>query len=123
MIGTKKREYCECLAAWVDSEPCICDEPIGTPMEVSAKKLSEANRLVSEIKAMDCALGKIKAERTYRTSVTYGDHGNYPDAVSLHVPGDIAAGLIRTIRFHALVKLSQTGVTTMASGYRPVVSA
>ena len=113
---------CECLAAWVDSEPCICDEPIGAPMEVSAKRLEEAHYIVREVRAMDRALEKLAKNKPYcRTLVDV--HGSYGPNLELRLPPDIAAGLIRTMRFHALVKLSETGVTSMASGYLPVVSA
>jgi hypothetical protein len=110
---------------WVDSEPCICDEPIsGAPMEVSAKKLNEASCLVSKIRQIDHALERIaKQNLTCRTRVDYEIHGNYPDSVELRLPPDLASGLLRTMRFQALVKLRETGVTSMSSGYRPVVSA
>lgn len=115
---------CECLAAWVDTEPCICNEPIGAPMEVSAKKLAEANRLVQHVRQIDHALERIaKQGLTCRTRVDYETHGNYPGNVALQLPPDLASGLLRTMRFHALVKLRETGVTSTASAFRPVVSA
>jgi hypothetical protein len=89
-------------------------------MEVSAKKLSEAHQLVREIKSMDYALGQIKAGQWCRTLVWYDCSDG---RVELTLPGDIAQGLIRTMRFHALVKLSETGVVSTSSGHRPVVSA
>lgn len=120
--AAKAKPFCECLAAWVDSEPCICGEPIGAPMEVSAKKLDEAQRLVRDIQAMDRALKKLAKDKPYcRTMVDV--HGSYGPNLELRLPPDIAAGLIRTMRFHATVKLAETGVTSMATGYRPVVSA
>lgn len=110
---------CECLAAWVDTEPCICNEPIGAPMEVSAAKLAEANRLVNEIRQMDRALASLKAGHFYRSKLWYdNDYG-----VEFRLPADIAQGIIRTMRFHALVKLSETGVVSTSAGHRPVVSA
>ena len=112
---------CECLAAWVDTEPCICNEPIGAPMEVSAAKLAEANRLVSEIRQMDRALATLKAGSLYRSRLWYDHHNDY--ALELRLPADIAQGIIRTMRFHALVKLSETGVVSTSAGHRPVVSA
>ena len=114
------KPFCECLAAWVDSEPCICGEPIGAPMEVSAKKLREANQLVSEVRAIDYALGNIAKNKPYcRTLVYFGNDSR----VEVTLPPDIAQGLLRTMRFQTLIKLAETGVTSMASGYRPVVSA
>jgi hypothetical protein len=113
---------CECLAAWVDSEPCICDEPIGAPMEVSAKKLAEANRLVNEVREIDRAIAYIEKHKPFcRTVVDYDSQ--YRPAIQLRLPHDLALGLLRTMRFQTLVRLSETGVTSMASGYRPVVSA
>lgn len=113
---------CECLAAWVDTEPCICDQPIGPPMEVSAKKIEEAHFIVREVRAMDRALEKLAKDKPCcRTIVDV--HGSYGPNLELRLPHDIAAGLIRTMRFHALVKLSETGVTSTWSGHRPVVSA
>lgn len=124
-----QEHICECLAAWVDSEPCICDEPIGAPMEVSASRLSEAERLVRHVRQMDRELMRLSRQagaadnkRTYRTLIYTG--ADYTDgSLELQLPPDIAAGLVRTMRFHALVKLSQTGVVSTASGHRPVVSA
>jgi hypothetical protein len=111
---------CGCLAAWVDTEPCICDEPIGAPMEVSAKKIAEADRLVRKVREIDHALGNITKNKPYcRTLVWYGNDNR----VEVVLPFDLAHGLLQTMRFQTLVELSKTGVTSMASGYRPVVSA
>jgi hypothetical protein len=114
------RPFCECLAAWVDSEPCICDQPIGAPMEVSASKLAEANRLVGHIKEIDRALTSIAKGRKFcRTLIWYDSEYR----AELQLPADIAQGLLRTMRFHTLVKLSETGVVSAWSGHRPVVAA
>jgi hypothetical protein len=113
-------DMCECLAAWVDTEPCICNEPIGAPMEVSAKKLEEANRLVSHVRHIDRALARIKAGQFCRTLIWYDAHD---ERLELTLPADIAQAVIRTMRFHALVKLSETGVVSTSAGHRPVVSA
>lgn len=114
-----RKANCECLAAWVDNEPCICDEPIGPPMEVSAKRLREADQLVREIQAIDRAIKAIDGKRFCRTLIWHGSD----DRVEVTLPPDIAAGVLRTMRFHAHVKLSETGVVTTSSGHRPVVSA
>lgn len=115
---------CECLAMWLESEPCICNEPIGAPMEVSAKKLRDAERLVRRIQNMDRELVKLAKDKPRaRTLIFTGISNNDPPPLELYLPPDIAAGLIRTMRFHALVELSKTGVTTTFSGHRPVVSA
>jgi hypothetical protein len=119
-----KRENCECLAFWVDSEPCICGEQIGPPMEVSAKKLREAEQLVRSIQHMDRELAKLAKDKPYCRTLIYTGSGSHDlPPLELRLPPDIAAGLIRTMRFHALVKLSETGVVSTSSGHRPVVSA
>jgi hypothetical protein len=115
---------CECLAAWVDSEPCICDQPIGPPMEVSAKKLTEADRLVRSIQRMDQMLADIAKDTVSCRTLIHSGKGNYDTyPLELFLPPDIASGLIRTMRFHALVKLGETGVVSTWSGHRPVVAA
>lgn len=115
---------CECLAMWIESEPCICAEPIGAPMEVSAKRLEEASHLVRQVRKMDAELSRIEKNKPYCRTVVYtGCSSSDPPPLELRLPPDIAAGLIRTMRFHALVKLAETGVVSTASGYRPVVSA
>lgn len=113
---------CECLAAWVDTEPCICNEPIGAPMEVSEAKLAQANRLVRHLRSIEDALaylGKLEAGKGCGAVISYG----YDNRLELFLPADIAAGLIRTMRFHATVQLRETGVVSTQSGHRPVVSA
>lgn len=112
---------CECLAAWVDSEPCTCNESIGAPMEVSAKKLADANRLVGHIRSIDYAMADIaKHKHNCSASINYNHEAS---RLNVSLPPDIALGLLRTLRFQTLLKLSQTGVTSTATGYRPVVSA
>lgn len=114
---------CECLAAWVDSEPCICNEPIGAPMEVSLKKIQEAEQLARHVRQMDRELETIAKNNPYcRTVIHTGCSNQDPPPLALHLPPDITAALIRTMRFHTLVELSKTGVTSTATGHRPVVS-
>lgn len=114
---------CECLAMWVDSEPCICDQPIGNPVEVSAKKLAEAQQLVRSIQHMDRDLVRLAKDKPYSRTLLYTGCSGSEMPLELRLPPDIAAGLIRTMRFHALVELSKTGVVSTSSGHRPVVSA
>lgn len=119
----------ECLAAWLDSEPCICDVPSGVPQELSVDKLRRASRLVDEIKAIDRALDSMgTAPRNVRgplpfpsrrTTIWYdGDNCR----IEVHIPNEIAMGLLRTMRFHAMVKLQETGVVTTGQGHRPVIA-
>lgn len=115
---------CECLAAWIDAEPCICDEPIGLPMELSVAKLQEAERLARHVRQMDREIERIAKGKPYCRTLIYSDSSSGgPPPLELRLPPEIATALIRTMRFHALVELSATGVTSMSSGHRPVVSA
>lgn len=112
----------ECLAAWIDTEPCICDVPSGLPQELSAEKLAKANRLVSDIRDMDRALNQITKYKSFcRTLIWYV--GNSGDSrLELNLPSDVAAGLIRTMRFHKMVALQETGIVSTGQGHRPVIS-
>lgn len=119
----------ECLAAWLDSEPCICDVPTGPPQELSVQKLRAANNLVDHIRAIDRALEAMGTPpRTVRgpqpfpsrrTTIWYdGDNSR----IEVQLPNEIAMGLLRTMRFHAMVKLQETGVVTTGQGHRPVIA-
>ena len=95
-------------------------------MEVSAKKLRDAERLVRQVRAIDRAIERMERNKPLSCrTLTYADGSNSGSDCPLEfeLPRDIALGVIRTMRFHTLVKLSETGVTSMATGYRPVVSS
>lgn len=111
-------EMCECLAAWVDTEPCICNELPGVPAPLDAKKLEEATNLTRKIASMDRALGKLKPEAYHEMVVHFGQH---EDPLRLYVPDDMIAGIVRTLRRHRLIELAKTGVTSGANGHRPVL--
>lgn len=112
-------QMCECLAAWVDTEPCICGELPGAPAELDTNNLARATTLARQIKEMDYHLKKLKPGQHYHdVLVTYGQGEN---SLRLRMPDDMIAGVVRTMRRHRMIELAQTGVTSGAVGHRPVL--
>lgn len=131
---------CECLAAWDDTVPCICNKAVTVPIDVD--KLKEAHELSEKLKDVDRWIAKVDSDGSEYVhcsadlpvyfpagiSCWYGgtnhrDHiqsgvGVYgvnkinADPVTFRIPRLMVRAALRDERAEIIAKLHATGVVS-----------
>lgn len=126
----KDEPTCECVAAWVDTHPCICGEPEGLPMPLNTDRLKEANNIIGKLERLKSELeltkklsGKLPGrfglsdEKVVRPS--YSGHslwsdrnGNSVKDIGLKIPVEMVQSLLRTKIAETFAELQATGIVS-----------
>lgn len=116
----KNAEQCECLAAWIDDEECICGQP-AVEIPLSVDKLKAANRLIGEIERLEhtCSvLQKMDDDTIHCRGETenaryhnrYDDDG---DTIFFSLPRKVVLAALDKKRVSLLLKLQETGIVSI----------